>query len=249
MKTIVVDDRNSIREFIKELLKKETDINIIDEAANVSEALAKINAQKPELILLDIQMPDGTGFDVLEGINYDNYRVIFITSYEEFAIKAFKYSALDYVVKPIEPDAFYDAIDKARKFYSASDQQVKIKNLIQNLTGDKKSKKLVLNTQETVHIVDSNDIIRCESDGSYTMVYVEGKKKILLSKKIKDLEDLLSDLSFFRVHRSHLINLHHVDRFEKKDGGYIVMKDQAMVSLSQSKKDEFFQLLQELGNS
>jgi two-component system LytT family response regulator len=247
MNTIIVDDRNSIREFINELLKKEPVINVIDEAANVKEAISKINDKKPDLILLDIQMPDGTGFDVLEGINYSTFKVIFITSYEEFAIKAFKYSALDYVVKPIEPEAFYEAIDKAKKAIQISDQQIKIKNLIQNLTGDKKSKKLVLNTQETVHIVDSEDIIRCESDGSYTQVFTNDNKKILLSKKIKDLEELLSDLSFFRVHRSHLINLNHVDRFEKRDGGYIVMKDQAMVSLSQNKKDEFFQLLQELG--
>lgn len=248
MKTIIVDDRNSIREFIRELLKKEEEhINIIDEAANVSEAIEKINAAKPDLILLDIQMPDGTGFDVLEGINYDTFKVIFITSYEEFAIKAFKYSALDYVVKPIEPEAFYHAIEKAKKAVQVSDQQLKIKNLIQNLTGDRKSKKLVLNTQETVHIVDSDDIVRCASDGSYTEVFTTDGKKILLSKKIKEFEELLADLSFFRVHRSHLINLNHVDRFEKRDGGYIVMKDQAMVSLSQNKKDEFFHLLQELG--
>lgn len=247
MNTIIVDDRNSIREFINELLKKEQAINVIDEAANVKDAISKINTQKPNLILLDIQMPDGTGFDVLEGINYDTFRVIFITSYEEFAIKAFKYSALDYVVKPIEPEAFYEAIEKAKKAIQVNDQQLKIKNLIQNITGDRKSKKLVLNTQETVHIVDSEDILRCESDGSYTLVFTNDGKKILLSKKIKDLEELLSELSFFRVHRSHLINLNHVDRFEKRDGGYIVMKDQAMVSLSQNKKDEFFELLQELG--
>ena len=248
MKTIIVDDRNSIREFIKGLLEKESDIIIAAEAENVKTAIEKINSLKPDLILLDVQMPDGTGFDVLEGVDYDDFRVVFITSYEEFAIKAFKYSALDYVIKPIEPDAFYDAISKARKYFSATDQQLKIKSLIQNLTSNKKSKKLVLNTQETVHIIDSEDIVRCESDGSYTTVFLKGNRKILISKKIKDFEEMLENLSFFRVHRSHLVNLHYVDRFEKKDGGFVVMKDDARVSLSQSKKDEFFELLQGLSH-
>lgn len=246
MKTIIVDDRNSIREFIVQLLNEESDVNVIAEAENVAAAIEKINNLKPELILLDIQMPDGTGFDVLEGINYDNYKVVFITSYEEFAIKAFKYSALDYVIKPIEPEAFYEAIGKAKKYFSSTSQQLKIKSLIQNLSGNSKSKKLVLNTQETVHVVDSDDIVRCESDGSYTTVFTKDNKKILISKKIKDFEEMLENLSFFRVHRSHLINLNYVDRFEKKDGGYIVMKDNAQVSLSQNKKDEFFSLLQGL---
>ncbi|MDC0015463.1 response regulator, partial [Flavobacteriales bacterium] len=130
-----------------------------------------MNEKKPELILLDIQMPDGNGFEVLEGVNYSDYKVIFITSHEEFAIKAFKYSALDYVVKPIDPEVFYKSIEKAKNYYSSSDEQLKIKSLIENLTGNKKSKKIVLNTQETVHFVSSEDVTRCESDGSYTMVH------------------------------------------------------------------------------
>lgn len=247
MNTFIVDDRKSIREFITNLLANESGLTIIGEAENVTTAINQINNLKPSLILLDIQMPDGTGFDILEGLTYADYHVIFITSYEEFAIKAFKYSALDYVVKPIEPESFYAAILKAKKAHPTSNQQQNIESLIQNLSSGKKSKRLVLNTQETVHIVDSDDIIRCESDGSYTMVHIKNNKKILLSKKIKDLEDLLSDLSFFRVHRSHIVNLNYVDRFEKKDGGYIVMKDQAIVSLSQNKKEEFFLLLQALG--
>lgn len=242
MKTVIVDDRNSIREFITQLLANVEGIEIVGEAENVEKAKAVINDKKPELILLDIQMPDGNGFEVLEGLNYSDYKVIFITSHEEFAIKAFKYSALDYVVKPIDPEVFYEAIEKAKSHFSSADQQIKIKNLIENLSGNKSSKKLVLNTQETVHVVNSEDITRCESDGSYTLVHFSDRK-LMMSKKLKDFEELLSGLSFYRSHRSHLINLTYVDRYEKRDGGYIIMKDDSSIPLSAAKKDEFFELL------
>lgn len=242
MKTVIVDDRNSIREFITQLLANVEGMNIVGEAENVENAIKVINDKKPELILLDIQMPDGNGFEVLEGITYPDYKVIFITSHEEFAIKAFKYSALDYVVKPIDPEVFYKAIEKAKSHYSSSDDQLKIKSLIENLSGNKTSKKIVLNTQETVHVVSSEDITRCESDGSYTMVYLKDRK-LMMSKKLKDFEEMLTGLSFYRTHRSHLINLNFVDRYEKRDGGYIIMKDDSSIPLSSAKKDEFFELL------
>lgn len=242
MKTVIVDDRNSIREFITQLLDNVDGIDIVGEAENVEKAISVIKEKKPELILLDIQMPDGNGFEVLEGVNYSDYKVIFITSHEEFAIKAFKYSALDYVVKPIDPEVFYKSIEKAKNYYSSSDEQLKIKSLIENLTGNKKSKKIVLNTQETVHVVSSEDVTRCESDGSYTMVHLKDRK-LMMSKKLKDFEELLSGLSFYRTHRSHLINLNFVDRYEKRDGGYIIMKDDSSIPLSAAKKDEFFELL------
>lgn len=242
MKTVIVDDRNSIREFITQLLSNINGIKVVGEAENVTNAISLINKTKPELILLDIQLPDGNGFEILEGLTYSDYKVIFVTSHEEFAIKAFKYSALDYVVKPIEPEVFYSAIEKAKTHFSAGDQQLKIKSLIENLTGNKTSKKLVLNTQETVHVVNSDEISRCESDGSYTLVYFQ-ERKIMISRKLKEFEEMLSGLSFYRSHRSHLINLNCVDRYEKKDGGYIIMKDNTSIPLSSAKKEEFFELL------
>ena len=242
MKTVIVDDRNSIREFITQLLSNMDDIEVVGEAENVEHAISVINTKKPDLILLDIQLPDGNGFEILEGLTYTDYRVIFVTSHEEFALKAFKYSALDYVVKPIDPEVFYASIEKAKSHFSAGDQQLKIQSLIENLTSNKTTKKLVLNTQETVHVVNSEEITRCESDGSYTLVYFQ-ERKIMISRKLKDFEEMLSGLSFYRSHRSHLINLNFVDRYEKKDGGYIIMKDNTSVPLSAAKKEEFFELL------
>lgn len=242
MKTVIVDDRNSIREFITQLLSNRDDIEVVGEADNVENAISVINTKKPDLILLDIQLPDGNGFEILEGLTYTDYRVIFVTSHEEFALKAFKYSALDYVVKPIDPEVFYASIEKAKSHFSAGDQQLKIQSLIENLTSNKTTKKLVLNTQETVHVVNSEEITRCESDGSYTLVYFQ-ERKIMISRKLKDFEEMLSGLSFYRSHRSHLINLNFVDRYEKKDGGYIIMKDNTSVPLSAAKKEEFFELL------
>ena len=242
MRTVIIDDRNSIREFIGQLLQNVKGVEIVGEAENVANAIETINGLKPELILLDIQMPDGTGFEVLEGLTYSDYKVIFVTSYEEFAIKAFKYSALDYVVKPIEPEVFFDAIKKAKKHFSNTEQKLKIDSLMDNLSSDKSSKKIVLNTQETVKVVGSADISRCESDGSYCNVFFNGNK-MLISKKLKAFEEILSGLTFFRVHRSHLVNLKHVDRYEKRDGGYIIMKNGDNIPLSTNKKEEFFKLL------
>lgn len=242
MKTVIVDDRNSIREFISSLLSNVEGIEVVGEAENVANAIALINEKKPELILLDIQLPDGNGFEILEGISHTQYRVIFITSHEEFAIKAFQYSALDYVVKPIDPEVFYASIEKAKLHHNGNSQQLKIKSLIENLSGNKTSRKLVLNTQETIHVVNSEEISRCESDGSYTKVFFQNRK-ILISRKLKDFEEMLTGLSFYRTHRSHLINLEYVDRYEKKDGGFIIMKDNSAIPLSSVKKEEFFELL------
>ena len=244
MKTVIIDDRNSIREFIGQLLQNVEGVEVIGEAENVENAIKTINELKPELILLDIQMPDGTGFEVLEGLAYSDYKVIFVTSHEEFAIKAFKYSALDYVVKPIEPEIFFDAINKAKNHFNSSEQKLKIDSLMDNIASKTETKKIVLNTQETVKVVDSGDISRCESDGSYCKVFFNDNK-MLISKKLKAFEEILADLTFFRVHRSHLVNLKHVDRYDKRDGGFIVMKNGDSIPLSSNKKEEFFGLLEE----
>lgn len=245
---MIVDDEKPTRELIKNMLlgfDMELEINI--ESNNVKTALEQFDIFHPDILLLDIQMPDGNGFDVLRKIDQEKIHVIFITAYQEYAIQAIKFSAVDYILKPIDARELKDSIEKALELMHFDQQNIKesLKVLEENLIPQKR-KKLVLKTQESNYIVSIDDIIRCESDKNYTFFYLQEGKKILVSKTLKDFDILLSPYNFCRVQQSHLINLNFVDRYDKIDGGSVIMKDNSSVPLSPQKKDIFFKMLEEL---
>lgn len=247
-KIMIVDDEKPTRELIKNMLlgfDMELEINI--ESNNVKTALEQFDIFHPDILLLDIQMPDGNGFDVLRKIDQEKIHVIFITAYQEYAIQAIKFSAVDYILKPIDARELKDSIEKALELMHFDQQNIKesLKVLEENLIPQKR-KKLVLKTQESNYIVSIDDIIRCESDKNYTFFYLQEGKKILVSKTLKDFDILLSPYNFCRVQQSHLINLNFVDRYDKIDGGSVIMKDNSSVPLSPQKKDIFFKMLEEL---
>jgi two-component system LytT family response regulator len=190
-------------------------------------------------------MPDGTGFELLNSIENRDFEVIFITAFEEFALKAIKFSALDYVLKPIDSDELQIALKKAITAVDGRIDNKQVEALNYNVQNNVQNNKrrLVLKTHESVHVVDLEDIVRCEADRNYTFFFLVDKKKILVSKTLKDFEMLLPPTMFFRVQQSHLVNLNFVERFDKKDGGSVVMKDGAEVPLSPMKKEAFFKLL------
>jgi two-component system LytT family response regulator len=190
-------------------------------------------------------MPDGNGFDVLKSINQINFEVIFITAFQEYAIQAIKFSALDYILKPIDAEELRQSLSNAlNKLNEKSDENV-FQALHHNIQPQNK-RKLVLKTQESNYVVDIDDIIRCESDKNYTFFYLKSGKKILVSRTLKDYDILLSPFEFFRVQQSHLVNLNYVDRYDKHDGGSVIMKDGASIPLSPVKKDQFFKMLENL---
>lgn len=248
IRTIVIDDENKARETIVDMLGRYCkEVEVIGEAADVQSGYDAIRKHSPDLVLLDIKMPDGTGFDLLRKFLNVDFHVIFITAYEEYAIRAFKFSALDYLLKPIDPDELVDAVQKAEVKINGEDLTLKIKTLFENVDHlSNREKKIVLKTSSNVHVVNLYDIIRCQSDKNYTHFYTVDGDKIVVSKTLKEYDELLRSYGFFRVHQSHLINLTFVKRFEKSDGGYLVMKDSSNVPVSFRKKDDLMKLFKSL---
>jgi len=245
-KVLIIDDEKRIRDFVKRLVDSfGFDVQVFTDGENVETGIAAIKREKPDIVFLDIQMPDGTGFDLLNQIGEKQFELIFITAFQEYAIMAIKFSALDYILKPIDAEELRTALQNALDTIDFKKDDVQYEALTQNLTTNQK-RKLVLKTQESVHVVDLNEIIRCEADKNYTFFYLNNGKKILVSRTLKDFELLLSNHGFFRVQQSHLINLEYIERYDKQEGGSVIMKDGAPVPLSAAKKDQFFQILENL---
>ncbi len=245
-KAVIIDDENRTRELIAKMINSfGLDIIAIPAGENVQSGIQAIEELKPDIVFLDIQMPDGTGFDVLKSVKDKNFEVIFITAHEEFAIKAIKFSALDYLLKPIDPEELKAAVEKAIKAVDDKKDESQFEALQNNITPNQK-KRLVLKTQESVYVVELHEIIRCEADRNYTSFFLSSGKKILVSKTLKDYETLLSSHNFLRVQQSHLVNLDYVDRYDKGNGGSVVMKDGSEVPLSPAKREVFFKIIENL---
>jgi len=246
-KVLIIDDENKTRDFIKKLLLSfGHDFEIYTDGSNVETGIKAINKIQPDLVFLDIQMPDGNGFDVLKGVREKDFEIIFITAYQEYAIQAIKFSALAYILKPVDIDELEEAVDKAlgtMKKKNGKDVQF---NALQANADRNKKNKLVLKTQESVHVLELKDIVRCEADKNYTSFFLNSGKRILVSKTLKEYDLLLSGHSFFRVQQSHLVNLNFIDRYDKMDGGAVIMKDGSSVPLSPAKKEQFFHILENL---
>lgn len=237
---VIVDDESKARETIANLLAlSPVKVDVVGDAEDIASAYEMINHLLPKLVLLDINLPDGTGFDLLKMFEKITFQVIFITAHEEYAIQAFKCSALDYVLKPINSADLFKAIEKANERLSNDEMAGKLNALLSNLD---KLRKVVLKTAESIHIINVDTIIRCEADVNYTTFFLVNGKRLLVSKPLKDYDELLGPAGFFRTHQSHLINLDHMLRYDKNDGGYIVMDDNSPVPVSTRRKEALFEL-------
>lgn len=239
IRPIIIDDEPNSRDTIKEMLARYCQLAIVGEAEGVEAGLKLIKAQEPNLIFLDIKMNDGTGFDLLKKIENRNFHVIFTTAYDQFAIKAIKYSALDYLMKPIDIDELKEAVNKAKAAMKINKDQndPKLDVLLQNTFNPEKLQKIVLSTAEGMHIVEIKNIIRCEADDYYTHVFIEGRKRIMISKTLKEVENTLSGNTFVRNHKSHLVNVDYIKTYVKSDGGYLIMKNGDKIPVSRRKKE------------
>jgi two-component system LytT family response regulator len=248
MTILIVDDeiraRENIRSIIDLYFKEKFEII---EASNIGHGIVAIEEQHPDIVLLDINLPDGTGFDLLKQLRFKNFKLVFITAYEEYALKAFDFSAIDYIMKPVDPEKLSHAVSRAAEMLETENLNLKLKALFANLNNQSElHKKLVLKTSDNIYIVDTKEIIRCESDESYTRFFLTDNRHILVSRNLIDYENMLEEFGFFRTHRSHLINLAYIDNFTKKEGGFVVMKDKAEIPISRRKKDEFLKFLEML---
>lgn len=240
MKAIIIDDIEAARiALIEDIATYCPEIEIIGQAEGVVSGAKLIKEVQPELVFLDIQMPDGSGFDLLEILPETNFKLIFTTASDAYAIKAFKFSAIDYLLKPIDPDDLKEAVNKANEESLHSER---ISLLKENMKG---SKKIALNTLEKIQIVKIDDIVRCESSVNYTTFYFEDKTKLLVTKTLKEFDKMLADFGFIRVHQSHLINIEFIKEFLKSNGE-LVMKDGAKVPVSTRKKAMVMEMIQNL---
>lgn len=246
MNVIIVDDEATVRNTIRSLLNEHfPGINILAAAGNIEEGHEVIRQNKPDLVFLDIELPDGTGFDLLKKFSPVTFKVIFVTGHQEYALDAIKVSALDYVLKPIDTDELCRAVKKAMEIINQADQQLKLQALSENLQSRKVLKRIILHTSDHLQLVSVSEIIRAEADSNYTSFSISGGKRILVARTIKEFESLLSGSGMIRVHQSHLVNLDFIDRFVKKDGGYLILKDGSKVPVSPNLKKQVLQTITE----
>lgn len=248
LQVAIVEDEKHSRETLKNLLEEYCDdITIVGMAGSVNEAVGMIRNSRPELVFMDIELQTGTGFDVLKTLSDQSFEVIFTTAFEQYAIKAIKFSSIDYLLKPIDIEELQQAVAKANVKKNDEQYQKQLEILLTNFKQPNgENKNICLSTAEGIEFVKVHDIIYCEANGSYTNFYLKEGKKIIVSKHLKEYETLLSEYDFMRVHNSFLINLLEVKRFVKTDGGYILMKNDEAVSISQKKKDEFLSKMSSL---
>lgn len=248
LRTIIIDDEPNARQVVKNILQQYCkSVDIIGEAANVADGVAIIKSTNPDLVLLDIRMPDGTGFDLLKKVGKLNFNFIFISAHEEYALRAIKQSALDYIVKPINTNELISAIEKAELSpIKEGDMENRLLTLDHNQNANNQDKRLVLNTQDSIYVIQVKHIISCRADKNYTEVNIENKKQLVLSKTLKDIEEMLEGCGFFRSHQSHLVNLKHISHYEKGLGGTIIMTDSSRIPVSSRKKDLFIQIMNRL---
>lgn len=240
MKACIVDDEKKGRDTLQKLLEEYCkDVEIVGQADSVDTAFQCINTVHPDLVFLDVEMPRGSGFELLKRFEKVSFKTIFVTAHNHYAIKAIKFSAVDYLLKPVDVDELVNAVGRVRN--SPAVQQANYFGLFENLENNRTGK-LAVPVKDGVAFIHANDIIRMQADGSYTHIYTM-TEKYTASRNIKEYEDMLQDMHFFRAHHSHLINLIHVKHFSRVDGYFALMSDGSSVEVSRRKKDHFLQLM------
>lgn len=238
---LIIEDEPKAKDQLKGLLNGYHGFNIVGEATDLGEANQMAQELNPDLVFCDVMLPGGTIFDWLLSLEEINFDLIFITSHQDFAIKAFRLAALDYLLKPIDPEDFHTAIDR---FLSKKEKQTdQIQQLIHNLKAPREKAKIALPTLHGYLFVDIMDVVRCESNNTYTTFFLNDKRKVLVSRTLKDVEAMLDSYGFYRVHNSHLINLDCVIEYLKGEGGQVKLNDGSIVDVSRRRKEGFLREL------
>lgn len=247
LRTVIIDDEELVRETIARLVNLYCpQVHLVGEADSVESGVKLIRDVIPHLVLLDVRMDDGTGFDLLHAFPDISFKVIFVTAYEKYAVQAFRFAAVDFLLKPVNPEELSASVRRAETLiqeHFTSQLQALEENLRTEL---RQKKKIVLKTQGNIHLVDLQNITHCESDGNYTLVHTTGNEPILITKTLREFDDMLCDSGFYRSHKSYLVNLSQVKRFEKQEGGYIILNNESKVPVASRKRDELLELFEKL---
>ncbi len=244
LKAIIIEDELKSREILKNMLEEYCDsVKVIASASNVTDAIDLLNSTQTDVVFMDIELQSGTGFDILSQLPEINFKVIFTTAFDQYAIKAVKFSSLDYLLKPIDLEELQDAVEKVKIIKNEEDYNKQLQLLIKNIQHPKHSR-ICLSTSDGFEFINIIEILYCEAEGSYTCFKLVNGEKILVSKHLKEYENMLADQNFMRVHKSYLINLKEVKKFVKSDGGYIVMNNDDIISISRDKKELFIAAMQ-----
>ena len=244
IRCVLIDDENNSLEMMEWLIKTYCPQVSIDAMCNSSEkGIEAIKKFRPDVVFLDIEMPHMNGFDMLEQFDKLFFDVVFCTAYDQFAIRAFKYSALNYLLKPVDPADLQETIRRIEEKKSSPSKE-QIEMLLQNIRESAKPavQRIALTTNDGMIFVSTQDILYCEAESNYTSVILKGGKKILVSKVLKDIDETLSGSNFYRIHNSYLINLNHIKKYVRGDGGYVIMENDVTISISRSRRHEFMEL-------
>ncbi|MBM1107917.1 response regulator transcription factor [Aurantibacter crassamenti] len=241
LKAIIVDDEQHCIDRVVKLLSDYSEtINLLACCNSVDSAIKEIEAINPDVVFLDVHLQNQTGFDLLAKLSKVDFEVVFTTAYDSYAVEAFRFSALDYLLKPIDSVEFERAIEKIEKTVGLKDTSKKLEVLFHNFENNlNRAKKVAIPALDGLKFINTNEIVRCQSDASYTHIFLSTGKKFTATKTLKFLEELLGSNDFFRVHKSHYINLSYVDKYIKGKGGYLLMKDGATVEVAMRRKEEF----------
>jgi len=247
-KTLILDDDRQIRFILESIIKGNApELEIKGSASTVVDSIKLIDKEKPDLVFLDIGFPDGDGFSIIDQCEYSDFEIIFITSHEEFALKAFEYSALHYLKKPIIP---LDVLDAIKRFISLEEEakdSFPISKLKSLLIHDEP--KLIIPSTEGLNIIKINNIVRCEANDVYTYFYLISGDRVIASKSLNNYEKLLSDINFVRIHNKHLVNLRYIIKYNKGKGGSVIMENGKEIEVSVRKKMDFMNKLKDYARS
>ncbi len=247
IRAVIIDDENHSVETLQWKIDQFTDgVEVQAAFTNPEDGLRYMQSHTIDLLFLDIEMPVINGFELLQRLDPVRFDVIFTTAYDEYGIKAIKYSALDYLLKPIQEDELRAAVDKHRNKSDHGLLPAQLEVLLQSMQREKKDdRRIALATKESIELVYPRDIVLCQSDNNYTYVFIQGRKKKLISKTLKEFEEILLDHNFFRSHQSYLINVQHMTEYRRQDGGYLIMSNDMKVPVARSKKEDLMTLFEE----
>jgi two-component system LytT family response regulator len=245
---VVDDEQHNIDNLVYLLQENCPEINVVATALNAAEGSKMIQQHQPELLFLDIQMPGKNGFELLASLTHYSYEIIFVTAYDQYGIQAIKFSAIDYLLKPINVEELKTAVQKVVQKTAGKKQNRQLENLLQFLqqSQQRQEHRIALPTFKETRFIKTDQIIRCESSNNYTTFYFEDGEKLLVSKPIFEYDELLEPYGFIRCHQSHLVNRKYIKSWVKEDGGYLLLEDNTQLPVSRSKKEKVLQLITKL---